>query len=57
MYFGTPDVEHLGCSIHKNECLKLSKYQADTFDMIQNALEANNMNKATVYMWTKREKV
>ena len=26
------------CSIHKNSCLKLSKYQADTFD--------NNMDKA-----------
>ena len=44
---------HLGCSIHKNSCLKLSKY---TFDMIQNTLEDNNMDKTIVYKWTKRKK-
>ena len=40
---------HLGCSIHKNSALKLSKYEADTFDMILNALEDNKMAEATVY--------
>ncbi len=40
---------HLGCSIQKNSGLILSKYKADTFDMIQNALEDKNMHKATVY--------
>ena len=38
-------------------CLKLFKYKADTFEMIQNALEDNNMDKAIVYKQTKREKV
>ena len=41
----------------KNVCLKLSKYNADNFYMIQNAWEDNNMDKATVYKWTEREKV
>ena len=27
------------------------KYKADIFDMVQNALEENNMTKAKVYMW------
>ena len=33
----------------KNSGVKLSKYKADTFDMIQNVLEENNMARATVY--------
>ena len=37
--------------------LKFSRYKADTFDIILNALEENNMDKAIVCMWTKREKV
>ena len=41
----------------KNVCPKLSKYKADNFYMIKNALEDNNMDKATVYKWTEREKV
>ena len=51
---------HLGdwdAQATKNSCLKLSKYKADTFDMIQNALENNNMDKAMVYKGTKRENV
>jgi len=40
----------------KYSCLKFSKYKADIFDMIQNALE-DNMDKALVYKWTKRETV
>ena len=56
--FLTPTRErHLGCWIQKKSCLKLSKYKADTFDMIQNAVENNNMDKAMVYKGTKREKV
>ena len=39
----------MGCSIQKNSGLTLSKYKADTFDMIQNAFEEKNMHKATVY--------
>ena len=39
-----------------NSGLKLSKYKEDTSDIIQNVLEENNMYKAAVYMWTKREK-
>ena len=37
---------HLGLPKHKKAGLKLSKYKADTFDMIQHALEENNMVKA-----------
>lgn len=42
-------------SIHKNSCLKLSKYKADTLDMIQNTLEENIMDKAifTRGLWGK----
>jgi len=36
---------------------ELSKFKADTFDMIQNAFGENIMDKATVYVWIKREKV
>ena len=42
---------------HKNVCPKLSIYKADTFEMIQNALEDNKTDTAIVYKWTKREKV
>ena len=45
---------HLGCSVYKKLGLKLSK--ADTFDMIQQAFEENNMDKATVYTWAKKGK-
>ena len=31
----------------QNLCLKLLKNKTDTFDMIQNVLEENNMEKAT----------
>ena len=46
MFKCQPGKEHLGCSIHKKYGLKISKYKADTFDMIQHALEENNMVKA-----------
>ena len=57
IYIPTREIGHLRCSIHKKSGLKLSKYKADTFDMIQNAFEENNKDKAIVYTWAKRKKV
>ena len=46
-----------GLPIHKELGPKFSKYKADTFDMIQNAFEENDMNKATCQstQWVKNE--
>ena len=47
---------HLEYSIHKNSGLKVSKYKADTFDMIQHLLEENKMAKTTDYRCVKKGK-
>ena len=44
---------HMGLPKHKKSGLKLSKYTADT--LIQHAFEENNIDKATVYTWAKKE--
>ena len=41
---GMPDTQKFGPQT-------FPKYKADIFDMVQNALEENNMTKAKVYMW------